>query len=195
MQATLKIADVENPGHFRSPSAKQHPHDKASGEYPEDRLQQVAPLSRGSCKLLRRASFLPEWRRLRSDRPSLLSVMFCPKTPHDVWRGVERCSCARCYRTIGSRFNGNRSRGWRASLAQWASATSSSSRCWNLCGLRLFSPIPCPAGPSPTQTCRACRRPSVQSYQAPTRPRACMVQSGASVISSWSSATVGITCS
>lgn len=44
MQATLKIADLEIPGHFRSPSAKQHPHDKASGEYPEDRLQHVAPL-------------------------------------------------------------------------------------------------------------------------------------------------------
>ena len=81
-------------------------------------------ISEPLAKLLRRAVFLPEGRPLRWDRPTLVSIMCCRKTPHDDHGGVEPCPCARCYRITGTPFNKSCSRGLRASLARWASATS-----------------------------------------------------------------------
>ena len=75
---------------------------------------------------------------MRWDRPTLLSIMCCQQTPHDAHGGVEPCPCARCYRITGTRFNKSCSRGWRASSARWASATSCSSRFWNWCGFYLL---------------------------------------------------------
>ena len=38
------------------------------------------------------------------DRPTLVSIMCCRKTPHDAHGGVEPCPCARCYRITGTLF-------------------------------------------------------------------------------------------
>ena len=52
--------------------------------------------------------------------------MCCVETPHDDQGEAEPGPCARCYLITGTPFNRSCSRGWRASSARWASATSSS---------------------------------------------------------------------
>ena len=100
--------------------------------------------------------------------------MCCRETPHDDHGGVEPCPCARCYRITGTPFNKSCSRGWRASSARWASATSCSSRFWNWCGLRLFCP---------TFAARwGGRRRTARRWRAPSSPRPCSTFAGPLVI-------------
>ena len=79
-------------------------------------------------KQLRRGLFCLSEGPCGGTGPTLVSIMCCRKTPHDDHGGVEPCPCARCYWITGTAFNKSCSRGSRASLARWASATSCSSR-------------------------------------------------------------------